>query len=249
MSVYSVLPQKSVRNADIYLFDVIDSTSAWLKKNKDNCAPFTCVWALEQTNGYGRLGRTWHSETQEGLWFSILIPAQELIGIELRFPQVVAWSLLEWIQSFFPNQVPSIKWPNDLMCGEAKLAGILLEKSGDFFVLGVGVNLNSNSARDEQIGRKTIGLRDLNISTSEVELMETYCKILTNTLWIYQKKGFAHFLSDLKKMNCLFGRVVKVPENGIEGVVVDLSEQGALILQLETDEFYRCFESEVYVIS
>ena len=67
-------------------------------------------------------------------------------------------ALIEAVEAAVPNALLSLKWPNDLMLGDAKLAGILLERSGDRVVAGFGVNL----AKAPSIaGRKTASLGPL----------------------------------------------------------------------------------------
>jgi BirA family biotin operon repressor/biotin-[acetyl-CoA-carboxylase] ligase len=113
--------------------------------------------ALVQESGRGRHGRVW--ETIEGNFFGSTI-------VQLRpdDPQAPALALaaglalIEAVEIAAPGAPVSLKWPNDLMLGDAKLAGILLERSGDRVVAGFGVNLAGAPAIS---GRKTAALRPL----------------------------------------------------------------------------------------
>lgn len=69
---------------------------------------------------------------------------------------VVGLALIEAVEIAAPAVALSLKWPNDLMLGDAKLAGILLERSGDRVVAGFGVNL---AGAPEIAGRKTAALK------------------------------------------------------------------------------------------
>lgn len=71
---------------------------------------------------------------------------------------VAGLALIEAVEVAAPNAALSLKWPNDLMVGDAKLAGILLERSGDRVVAGFGVNLAGAPAI---AGRKTVSLKPL----------------------------------------------------------------------------------------
>ena len=124
---------------------IVDSTGS---TNADLLAETSAVegdWlvALEQTAGKGRQGREW--VTKSGNFFgSTLIelgpgdpPAQSL-------SLVAGLALIEAADAAVPNQPLILKWPNDLLLGGAKLAGILLERQGDRVVAGFGVNLASS---------------------------------------------------------------------------------------------------------
>ena len=96
--------------------------------------------ALEQEAGRGRQGRTWVS-APGNFYGSTLVrlhpgdpPAQTL-------SLAAGLALLETIDVAVPGQALSLKWPNDVLLGGKKLAGILLERSGDRVAVGFGINL------------------------------------------------------------------------------------------------------------
>jgi len=97
---------------------------------------------MEQEAGRGRQGRQWVSET--GNFFGSTIV--ELVPGDPAPPSLslaAGLALIEAIDAAVPGQALMLKWPNDLMLGNSKLAGILLERSGDRVVAGFGVNLAS----------------------------------------------------------------------------------------------------------
>ena len=101
--------------------------------------------ALAQDSGKGRQGRQWISE--RGNFFG-----STLVSLERGDPPAASLSLaaglalIEAVDLATPGLPLSLKWPNDLLLGKAKLAGILLERSGDRIVAGFGVNLASAPA-------------------------------------------------------------------------------------------------------
>ena len=98
--------------------------------------------AMAQEAGRGRQGREWVSE--EGNFFGSTLVA---IAADDPAPQslslVAGLALIEAVDLAVPGQALMLKWPNDLMLANAKLAGILLERSGDRVIVGFGVNLAS----------------------------------------------------------------------------------------------------------
>ncbi|MGH6707236.1 MAG: biotin--[acetyl-CoA-carboxylase] ligase, partial [Sphingomicrobium sp.] len=96
--------------------------------------------ALAQDSGRGRHGRTW--ETISGNFFgSTIVQLRPSDPPAPALALATGLALIEAVEAAVPNADLSLKWPNDLMLGDAKLAGILLERSGDRVVAGFGVNL------------------------------------------------------------------------------------------------------------
>ena len=94
-----------------------------------------------QTDGRGRLGRGWHSPIGN-LYASTLVRLQPQDPPAPTLALMAAVALHEVAIAYAPDNLSvTIKWPNDILVNEAKLAGILLERAGDAVVIGIGVNL------------------------------------------------------------------------------------------------------------
>lgn len=96
-----------------------------------------------QTTGKGRLGRTWTAPPGSNLLVSVLF--REDIETPHRLVQLVSVAMAEAIETVSPTR-PVLKWPNDLLVGDAKLAGVLAQAGGtanriDWVVVGIGVNV------------------------------------------------------------------------------------------------------------
>lgn len=112
---------------------------------------------MAQDAGKGRHGRVWQ-------WIDGNFAGSTLVQLRSADPSApslalaAGLALVEAVEDVAPNAPLSLKWPNDLMLGDAKLAGILLERSGDRVVVGFGVNL---AAAPDIAGRKTAALRPI----------------------------------------------------------------------------------------
>ena len=116
--------------------------------------------ALRQDNGKGRHGRTW--ESIEGNFSgSTLIRPRPDDPPAPSLALVAGLALIEAVEIEAPAASLSLKWPNDLMLGDAKLAGILLERSGDRIVAGFGVNLAIAPAIPNRKTASLNGFRDI----------------------------------------------------------------------------------------
>jgi BirA family transcriptional regulator, biotin operon repressor / biotin---[acetyl-CoA-carboxylase] ligase len=102
------------------------------------------IFAESQTGGRGTRGRKWVSTAGVGLWFSILLRTRVPVAQWPLLVKMAAVACAETIEKWV-EQVVRIKPPNDLILGDGKLAGFLLETSNtwDFQVLGVGLNVRS----------------------------------------------------------------------------------------------------------
>ena len=104
----------------------------------------TLVLAREQTAGRGRMGRTWLSPRDQGLWFSLLLPPAVRVSQAMRWVNgmLAATALCRVLRSYYGLEA-CLKFPNDVLVKRRKLAGFLLETCGrpGRLVLGAGINL------------------------------------------------------------------------------------------------------------
>jgi BirA family biotin operon repressor/biotin-[acetyl-CoA-carboxylase] ligase len=121
----------------------VDSTNSFLANEAEAMVPFAGVFSWNQTHGRGRAGRSWES-----------LPGKTL-AVSLRFPNARPSAQISWLPLLAGHVLCSllrsrgllragVKWPNDILIGEAKLAGILVEKHPTFCVVGIGVNVGAS---------------------------------------------------------------------------------------------------------
>lgn len=140
--------QQRPRN-DVYYFPVIGSTMTEAGRLASAGAPHgTVVVADEQTAGIGRLGRHWLSSADAGIYCSILlripIATRELPIVTLALGLATA----EAIQRS-TRLACDLRWPNDVLVNEHKVAGILAQLQDDCIIAGIGINVNQDSLPDD----------------------------------------------------------------------------------------------------
>ncbi|GGV41752.1 biotin--[acetyl-CoA-carboxylase] ligase [Actinomadura cremea] len=146
---------------DVRVVQETGSTNADLAALAREGAPEGTVLVTElQTAGRGRLGRPWSAPPRSGLMFSMLVrpavPVARLGWLPLLTGVAVATAvrrMTAWSQEVAPGDGDvavdvRLKWPNDLLVGERKLAGILVERIEDGLVVGVGLNVG---LREEEL--------------------------------------------------------------------------------------------------
>lgn len=148
------------RTTRIEVYAELGSTNTRLRERATEGAPEgTVVVARAQTAGRGRLGRSWNSPPDAGLYASVL----ERPGIEASRAHVLtlaaAVAVAEAISGFGVSRV-EIKWPNDVLTGGRKIAGILTESSLldgkiDSAVVGIGVNVRRAAVPEDLTDRAT----------------------------------------------------------------------------------------------
>jgi BirA family biotin operon repressor/biotin-[acetyl-CoA-carboxylase] ligase len=218
----------------------------------------TLVVARIQTGGRGRLGRRWGSPAG-GLWISLVLRPDFDASLASRVTQTAAVGVAKALWSF--GVEARIKWPNDLLVAGHKVCGILAESGVkyategcpgppgirrlDYVILGVGVNANLDPAdlavRDREIAtvRSELG-HDVNL----LELLRTLLFHLDAEL--QRIEDFVTVLDDWRVLNCTLGERVRVRRFGevLEGRALDLSPEGALLLQTPRG-IVQLFEGEI----
>src|SRR5919106_2303059 len=133
--------------AQLHYFPDIDSTNSYARRLAEHgAAEGEIVIAEAQTRGRGRLGRSWISPPFVNLYFSVILRPRLAPAHAPQLTLMAAVAVADTV-TFFIHTAPAIKWPNDVLVGGRKLAGILTESSCDserieFVILGIGINLN-----------------------------------------------------------------------------------------------------------
>ena len=136
-----VLPATREKIAKLVILDAVYSTNDYVKEHIRELDPFSLVVTDNQTNGRGRQGRSWVSRRGEGLALSLVVPLPLASGFSW-LPLVAGACLVHAVRA---HGVPgaSLKWPNDVLVNDKKLAGVLCETVGEGIgVVGVGINVS-----------------------------------------------------------------------------------------------------------
>ena len=197
------------------------------------------VLAERQTNGRGRRGRSWVSPFGENLYYSLVVRVEggmrQLEGMSLA----VGLALLQVIRGAGVAEA-GLKWPNDVLVGERKLAGILLELSGDpadvcHVVIGIGLNVNMLAIDSDVIGQPWTSMRaELGCLLNRNELVAELNRQLSRYLEIQLREGFAALQDEWQACHLWQGRTVALTAGGepIEGEVLGVDHSGAIRLRI-----------------
>ncbi|WP_160154571.1 bifunctional biotin--[acetyl-CoA-carboxylase] ligase/biotin operon repressor BirA [Microbulbifer sp. ALW1] len=229
--------------SQIQIFDQVDSTNARLLSALDAGSGHGLVMLAEQqTAGRGRRGRSWESPFASGI--SISIGWQFSGGVQLLegLSLAVGVALVRALAKF---DVPDLrlKWPNDVWCRGRKLAGVLLELSGDLtdrcaVVVGIGLNMHLPAAAAEAIGQPWIDLAEVRPGISRNALVAALLDELLPMLSDYAGAGFAHWREEWLALDQFAGADVCVQSAQQRwcGIARGVDASGALLLEMDGEQ-------------
>jgi BirA family biotin operon repressor/biotin-[acetyl-CoA-carboxylase] ligase len=215
-----------------------------------------------QTDGRGRMGRTWYGDSGRAIYMSILlkpdVPPSFIMPVSL-FAGLAVCNALEDCCGL----TCSLKWPNDIIVGSKKIGGILIETSTSgetiqYIVLGLGINCNNERFPDELSGTATSVFLQTGRTVSRRGLI---CAILKNLelyyfRWISEFDESAHqsgkmaefsYLADYR-LRCLnIGKAVDIHKHSetIRAEAVDVSSDGHLMVRLADGSITAVLSGEV----
>jgi BirA family transcriptional regulator, biotin operon repressor / biotin---[acetyl-CoA-carboxylase] ligase len=250
----SRLPEGGVVGRDIRVFSETTSTNDVMERMvRDGVEEGMAVFAETQTKGRGRLGRKWVSPPGKGLWFSVLL-RPNLRPVEATQLTVAAATALCRAVVAQTGLEPEIKWPNDLLIGGKKAAGILTEMRAEldrvrYVILGIGVDVNLNA------GEFPSDLRSLATSLKielgkAVDRAELAAALLTELDRDYARvcRGQFGAVADEWESRCsTLGHniVLQVGQRTLHGRAESLDEDGALLLRTQHGHLERIIGGDV----
>ncbi len=134
----------ATRFVDIRIVGEVDSTNRVVRDLADAGAAEGVVVAAEhQTAGKGRLGRTWEAPARSAILASVLLRPDLASAERYLVTAAMALSAREACATVAGFR-PQLKWPNDLVAGDAKVAGILAQATSGAVVAGIGINVSAS---------------------------------------------------------------------------------------------------------
>lgn len=242
--------------SDLRCFEVVDSTNRVARDAaRSGAAEGTVVIADAQTRGRGRLGREWVSPPQRNLYVSVVL-RPDLDADRLSLLSIMAGvAACDAVREWDPRAL--LKWPNDVLVEDRKIAGILTEaeqsERGKWSViLGIGVNLNSCEGDfPPELRGKAASLR---MSTGEIIDRARFAACLLQRLELeydrLRREGGAATRAAWWERSMVAGRSLTVAglAGTLTGKALGLDEDGALRLQLDGGAERRVLAGDVTVV-
>lgn len=248
------LGQVRVIGRDIRVFKETTSTNDVIEKlAHDGVKEGVVVFAESQTKGRGRLGRKWISPSRKGVWLSVLL-RPNLRPLEATQVTVVAATALRRAISSAGRIECAIKWPNDILIGGKKIAGILTELNAEldkinYLILGIGVDANLNAC-DLPVELRAVATSLKAETGKAVSRPDLAVAVLRELDRDYRRLAEGHFgdLADEWEQHCatIGQRVsIRMGERHVNGLAESLGEDGALLLRTEHGHLERIIGGDV----
>lgn len=239
----------------LIFLETVGSTNDYAKTIAlGGCSDKTVIISDEQTLGKGRLGRSWSSEKGAGIWMSIILKPDIEPAEAPKITQIAAAAMTMAIENVTQEEI-KIKWPNDLLLNKKKVCGILTEMSAElgsinYVIVGIGVNVNQTSF-DEEIKDKATSIKQ--ITGKETSRKDIVISFLENFEKLYDdfldKSSLEKTIEICKSHSILIGEEVKVITKAStrQVKVMDINDEGQLVIKNENGELENIFYGEVSV--
>lgn len=221
--------------------DATNSTNAFLRElyRENRASENLCLVANEQTAGRGQKGATWESEKGKNLTFSMLFAHVDLKAKhQFKLSALTGLATLEGLEKFKIHNL-KLKWPNDILAGNFKIGGVLIENflKGDQInasIIGIGLNVNQKKFPDlpkaaslKMLLKKRVGLQ---------ALLETLTVSIENKLLCLDQFSMQEVLDGYHQK--LFGihkvSTFELPSGErFSGILKGVDEQGQLLVLRE----------------
>lgn len=242
---------------DVRVFEETTSTNDVIEKlARDGVAEGMVVFAERQTRGRGRLGRRWESPAGLGLWFSVLLRPRLAPQAASQLTVSSAVAVARAIERQTGLQ-PQIKWPNDIVFGTRKAAGILLELGADLdqirhVVLGIGVDVNVPAGEfPGELREIATSLREQAGEPLDRPALATAILRELDHAYTRLKAGDFHELGDewMRRCSTLGKNVsIRVGDRVVAGRAESLDEEGALLVRTEHGRLERMVGGDVTLV-
>ncbi len=235
-NVLRLNPDKITVPGKVFYKEITDSTNLDAKHGGD--APDKSIFLADmQTNGRGRLGREWSSPDGCGIWMSILLKPQEDIE-DISILTLIAGLAVSRV---IDNTV--IKWPNDVLISEKKVAGILTEATFgggkiDRVIVGIGINVANSDFPNELQDKAT----SIYIETGKILNREELINGITKEFFlmydIFLRDGFCIFKREYQDKCATIGREICLinGENKRIAKAIGITDKGELIIKSNEKE-------------
>lgn len=236
---------------DIFVFDKVNSTMdvGW-EFIRRGAPSWTVIVSNIQSRGRGRLGKKWVSP-KGGLWFSIILRIRKILRslniLSLACGSAVAESikLLTGINTW-------VKWPNDVMINDRKIAGILIESeyvdNRLDVVVGCGINVNNVPPKLDKPADSIISY--LGRPLSRAQLLRMILIRLKGLLYILETSGERPIIEYWKKYTGMLGKRVKIMDGNTMyiGRAIDINDDCSLVIEDERRGKINIYSGELEIL-
>ena len=234
----------------IHYFDYLDSTmNLAMQLGMQGSPNGTLVLAESQTRGRGRLGRNWFSPKYKGIYLSLILRPDILPAASPILTLLSAVSICEAIKEVVHLDA-QIKWPNDIIMHNKKLAGILTEMNAEvdkvnFVVIGIGLNVNND--KKSLIAQSTSLKEQKGEQVQRILLLQELLRSIEKNFNLLETKGNQSIIDKWRNFSLTLGKRVKIycQDKHLEGQAVDIDKDGGLLIRKDSGIIQKVMSGDV----
>ena len=206
---------------------------------------FLAVYTFNQTKGRGQYGNSWENLPEENLAYSFALKTKNINVSDTCFNFYTAILVRDFIANLTKTEV-KIKWPNDLILKNKKICGMLFEKSKNYFVVGIGINILQENFKNLPKAGSVLSQTGLSFELKAfTESLHQYLfehlvqkEIPNNILELYH-------LHLYRKNEVSVFEINEVRQNGI---IKNVDETGHIWIDLENEGLQKFFHKEIELL-
>ncbi len=228
----------------LYYHDEVDSTNEYAKRILNEATDGTVVLADIQTAGKGRIDRQWYSP-EGGLYISIILFTEK----PLLIPVLAAVAICETFNNNY-DILLGIKWPNDILLNDKKIAGVLVEVVDAALILGIGINLNIQEFPEELEKNASSIFLETKKKLDKMMVFNDLCREIDNDYQMLKDNKTNELLQKWRNYTIMFGKTVQIetPERKVKGRAIDIAGNGALVVVLPDGKIDKVLAGDCLII-
>ena len=241
---------------EIFFYEKVGSTNTVASSLAEQVAEGAVFLADTQEKGRGRLDRVWLSPPGGNIYMSIILRPQIETKDATLITIMAAVASANALRKTTGLNI-SIKWPNDLICHERKIGGILSELKTDqkgilFSVIGIGINVNTDTDSFPEDVREiaTSVKKETGRLFSREEIVAEILNEINNWYMILKSLKREVLLAEWQRLTSTLGKevIVVIGQETYKGVAETIDNEGMLILRLPSEEMKRIHSGDVTVL-
>jgi len=206
---------------------------------------FLAVYTFNQTKGRGQYGNSWENLPEENLAYSFALKTKNINISDTCFNFYTAILVRDFIANLTKTEV-KIKWPNDLILKNKKICGMLFEKSKNYFVVGIGINILQENFKNLPKAGSVLSQTGLSFE------LKTFAESLHQYLFEHLvQKEIPNNILELYHLHLYRKNEVSVFEKNEvrqNGIIQNIDENGYIWIDLENEGLKKFFHKEIELL-
>ena len=206
---------------------------------------FLAVYTFNQTKGRGQYGNSWENLPEENLAYSFALKTKNINVSDTCFNFYTAILVRDFIANLTKTEV-KIKWPNDLILKNKKICGMLFEKSKNYFVVGIGINILQENFKNLPKAGSVLSQTGLSFE------LKTFAESLHQYIFEHLvQKEIPNNILELYQLHLYRKNEVSVFEKNEvrqNGIIKNVDENGYIWIDLENEGLQKFFHKEIELL-